>query len=60
MECKEFIVDPRQTTPEEMTMYTQQAQILFKLNHTMPYTAEYNALAKELFGCDVFADEKNE
>lgn len=56
MECKEFIVDPRQTTPEEMTMYTQQAQTLFKLNHTMPYTAEYNALAKELFGCDVFAD----
>ena len=37
-------------------MYTQQAQTLFKMNHTMPYTAEYNALAKELFGRDVFAD----
>ena len=44
------IVDPRQTTPEEMTEGIRQAQVLFKLNHTMPYTDEYNALVAELFG----------
>lgn len=53
MECQEFIVDPRQTTPEEMAEYTRQAQTLFKLNHTMPYTEEYNALVKELFGNNI-------
>ena len=44
------IVDPRQTTPEEMTEGIRQAQVLFNLNHTMPYTEEYNALVAELFG----------
>ena len=44
------IVDPRQTTPQEMTEGIRQAQVLFKLNHTMPYTDEYNALVAELFG----------
>ena len=45
---QEFIVDPRQSTPEELAEGMRQAQTLFKLNHTMPYTDEYNALAKEL------------
>ena len=53
---KEEIVDPRQSTPEELAEGMRQAQTLFKLNHTMPYTDEYNALAEELFGHDVFAD----
>ena len=53
---QEFIVDPRQSTPEEFAEGMHQAQTLFKLNHTMPYTDEYNALAGELFGHDVFAD----
>ncbi len=53
---QEFIVDPRQSTPEELAEGMRQAQTLFKLNHTMPYTEEYNALAGELFGHDVFAD----
>ena len=44
------IVDPRKTTPEEHAEGVRQAQVLFKLNHTMPYTDEYNALVKELFG----------
>ena len=47
---KEFIVDPRQTTPEEHAEGVRHAQTLFKLNHTMPFTEEYNALLKELFG----------
>ena len=49
-------VDPRLSTAEELAEGVRQAQTLFKLNHTMPYTDEYNALAKELFGHDVFAD----
>ncbi len=53
---QEIIVDPRQSTPEELAEGMRQAQTLFKLNHTMPYTDEYNALAEELFGHDVFAD----
>ena len=53
---QEIIVDPRQSTPEELAEGMRQAQTLFKLNHTMPYTDEYNALAGELFGHDVFAD----
>ena len=49
-EMKEFIVDPRQTTPEEYAEGVRQAQTLFRLNHTMPFTEEYNALLKDLFG----------
>ena len=47
---QETIVDPRLTTTEEHTEGVRQAQVLFKLNHTMPYTDEYNALVRELFG----------
>ena len=43
-------VDPRLTTAEEHAEGVRQAQVLFKLNHTMPYTDEYNALVRELFG----------
>ena len=44
------IVDPRNTTPEEHAEGIRQAQVLFKLNHTMPYTEEYNDLVMQLFG----------
>ena len=44
-----FIVDPRKTTPEESAEYVRQAQTLFSLNHTMPFTPEYDALVNELF-----------
>jgi acetyltransferase-like isoleucine patch superfamily enzyme len=47
---EEFRVDPKLTTDEERAEGVRQAQVLFKLNHTMPYTDEYNALVKELFG----------
>jgi len=43
-------VDLSKTTPEESAEMVRQAQVLFKLNHTMPYTEEYDALVKELFG----------
>ena len=46
---QETIVDPRKITPEEHAEGVRQAQTLFKLNHTMPYTEEFNALVKDLF-----------
>lgn len=47
---QETIVGPRLTTAEEHAEGVRQAQVLFKLNNTMPYTDEYNALVRELFG----------
>ena len=47
---QETIVDSRLTTAEEHAEGVRLAQVLFKLNHTMPYTDEYNALVKELQG----------
>lgn len=44
-----FRVDPRKTSPEELAKGMKQAQLVFKLNHTMPYTPEYDALVQELF-----------
>ena len=46
-------VDPRLTTAEEHAEGVRQAQVLFKLNHTMPYTDKYNALVRELFGDNI-------
>lgn len=43
-------VDMREITEEEMTDAVKMAEIVFKLNHTMPNTEEYNALLKGLFG----------
>lgn len=45
-----FIVDPRKTTPEEMERGMRDVKLVFAINHTMPYTDEYNNLVKELFG----------
>ena len=42
-------IDCSKQTPEELALAKEQAQTLFKLNHTMPYTEEYDALVKELF-----------
>lgn len=45
-----FIVDPRKTTQEEMERGMRDVKLVFEINHTMPYTDEYNKLVKELFG----------
>lgn len=45
-----FKVNLRQTSAEEHAEGVRQAQVLFKLNHTMPFTDEYYALVRELFG----------
>ncbi|MBR5030991.1 MAG: galactoside O-acetyltransferase [Muribaculaceae bacterium] len=47
------VVDPRLTSPEELAEGIRQAQTLFKLNHTMPYTEEYNKLVEQLFGVQI-------
>ena len=45
-----IIVDPRKTTPEEMERGMRDVKLVFTINHTMPYTEEYNNLVNELFG----------
>ena len=50
MDCKEIRVDMRNPNPEGADRGKRDAELIFKLNHTMPMTEEYNALLKELFG----------
>ena len=45
--------DRREMTPEEMMKMGEMAEIVFKLNHTLPNTDEYNGLIKELFGDNI-------
>ena len=47
---EELRVDMRERTPEEQAVYDRQAQLMYKLNHTMPRTEEYMSVLKELFG----------
>lgn len=50
MNCEEVRVDMRIPDPEDHAENVRSAQILFRLNQTMPFTEEYNALLQELFG----------
>ena len=43
-------VDMREMTPEEMVKAGEMAEIVFKLNHTLPNSEEYDSLLNELFG----------
>ena len=47
---EEVRIDMRKQTPEGVAQGMKEAQLCFKLNHTMPYTDEYNSLLKELLG----------
>ena len=49
MECDETRVDTRRFTPEEMQLGVRNSQLIFRINHTMPFTEEYDSLVKELF-----------
>lgn len=42
-------VDMRKQTPEEIEKAIKMTELLFKINHTMPNTEEYNNLINELF-----------
>ena len=55
MDCKEEIVDSRIPDPKAFEIGSKNAQILFKLNHTMPMTEEYGKVVKELFGDNISA-----
>lgn len=44
-----FIVDPRKSGPEEFEKGLRDVKLVFGINHTMPYTEEYDNLVKELF-----------
>ena len=56
MECEERRVDLRIPNPEGSKEAIRESQVVFKLNHTMPFTDEYNALLKELFGNNLGED----
>ena len=45
----EKIIDPRESNNERQADGMRTAQLTFKLNHTMPYTPEYNKVLHELF-----------
>ena len=47
---EEIRVDMRKHTEQDLQEGRKQAQLMFKLNHTMPGTDEYDAVLKELFG----------
>lgn len=46
----EIRVDMRNYRPEERELGHKISQLVFKLNHTMPFTDEYAEILKELFG----------
>ena len=46
-------VDMDQLTEEELNEAFRMNELLFKLNHTMPMTPEYNEVLKELFGDNI-------
>lgn len=49
MKKDEFRVDMRKMTQDDIKKIQKQNEILFKLNHTLPMTEEYNNLLNELF-----------
>ena len=46
-------VDMREMTPDEMIKMAEMAEIVFKLNHTLPNSEEYNEIIKQLFGDNI-------
>ena len=43
---EEKIIDPREPNNDRQADGMRTARLTFKLNHTMPYTDEYNAVLK--------------
>ena len=50
MDCKEVRVDMRTTPPEDRARNARDAQLMFRLNQTMPFTQDYTDLLHDLFG----------
>ena len=49
MENKKFIVDLSKISDKEAEASVKEIQLLYKLNHTLPLTEEYDQLLNELF-----------
>ena len=47
---KAMLIDLRKATPQEVEQGKKEAQLCFKLNHTMPYTEEYDVYVRQIFG----------
>lgn len=45
----EVIIDVTKQTPEELALANEQAQLIFRFNHTMPGTPEYDELMHSVF-----------
>lgn len=45
----ELRIDCANQSPEDLELAKRQAQLVFRLNHTMPMTDEYDSLVRELF-----------
>lgn len=46
---EEIRIDVSKQTPEELELARKHAQLVFRFNHTMPMTEEYDALMREIF-----------
>ncbi len=46
---EEIRVDMREMNEKDMALYAKHEELLFKLNQTMPRTAEYMDILRELF-----------
>lgn len=50
MECEEIRVDLSQVSAEHSAEQQHSTQLLYKLNHSLPFSDEYNSLLHELMG----------
>lgn len=50
MDCEEIRVDLGAASAEHSAQRQRSAQLLYRLNHTLPFSEEYNALLRELLG----------
>lgn len=53
MDCKEFTVDMREYTPEQIRAEQEVRNIVYRMNRTDETTDEYRALLKDLFGDNI-------
>lgn len=49
--ANEVRIDVTKQTPEELALANEQAQIIFRFNHTMPGTPGYDELMHRIFPC---------
>ena len=47
---EEIRIDMRKQTPEQRAQSVKDVQLCFRLNHTMPFTKEYDELVHQIFG----------